>query len=189
MGDVAKNKPLLVWIDLEMTGLDPRKEKIIEIATLVTDGDLNTVATGPNLVIHQSNKLLKLMDDWNKKQHSKSGLIEEVKKSKITTKKAEAETLAFFRNYCVPGKSPLCGSSVHHDRRFLIKCMPQLHAYLHYRHIDVSTIKGLIERWYPKNRNTPKRKEGHRALMDLQESIDELKFLRKTYFKTLRTTD
>ena len=183
MQETRNAKSPLVWMDLEMTGLDPDKENIIEIATLITDGDLRVIAEGPALVIHQKPKLLKNMDDWNKKQHEKSGLLEEVRNSKITVKEAEERTLDFLKLYCEPKKSPLCGSSIHHDRRFLILYMPQLHEFLHYRHIDVSTLKSLIERWYPKNKEAPKRKDAHRARGDLVESLDELKFMREHYFK------
>ncbi|MDP3920218.1 MAG: oligoribonuclease [Candidatus Omnitrophota bacterium] len=178
------NKGNLVWLDMEMTGLDPEKEGIIEIATLITDGDLNVVAEGPCLVIHQKPKLLKTMDEWNQNQHGKSGLIHEVKRSKITVKKAEKATLEFVKQYCYPKKSALCGSSIHHDRQFLIKYMPKLNDYLHYRHVDVSTIKTLIDRWYPKNREIPKKQELHRALQDIRESITELRYYREKYFKS-----
>lgn len=177
------HKDNLVWMDLEMTGLDLEKERIIEIATIITDGDLRILAEGPNLVIHQKPKLLKAMDDWNRTQHSKSGLIELVKTSKISEEEAETLTLDFVKKYCLEKKSPLCGNSIHHDRRFLIKYMPRLSDYLHYRHIDVSTVRALVERWYPKNRNAPKKKDAHRAITDLKESIEELRFLRKTYFR------
>lgn len=178
-----KHKDNMVWIDLEMTGLDPEKEGIIEIASLVTDGDLNVIAEGPDLVIHQSAKLLKSMDEWNQKQHKKSGLIEEVKASKISMKKAEKLTLEFIKQYCFPKKSALCGSSVHHDRRFLIRYMPKLNAYLHYRHMDVSTLKDLVRRWYPSHKEAPKKSETHRAKADILESIEELRFYKKTYFR------
>jgi oligoribonuclease len=178
------HKDHMVWMDLEMSGLDPEKDKIIEIATVITDSELELVDEGPDLVIHQSLKTLKGMDDWNQKQHAKSGLIESVKKSKITVKQAENKTLEFVSEYCLIHKSPLCGSSIHHDRRFLAHYMPTLHQFLHYRLIDVSTIKGLVERWYPKvGKSMPKRKEMHRALGDVKESIEDLKYLRKTYFR------
>ncbi|HTL48892.1 MAG TPA: oligoribonuclease [Verrucomicrobiae bacterium] len=177
-----QNKNNLVWLDMEMTGLNPEKEVIIEMATIVTDSDLNILAEGPSLVLHQPAKYLKAMDEWNTNQHTKSGLVDQVKKSKITPAAAEKKTLAFLKDYCVPGKSPLCGNSIHHDRRFVIKYMPRLNAYLHYRHLDVSTIKGLIDRWYPKNKDLPKKSDSHRALDDIRESIEELRFYRKTYF-------
>ena len=178
-----KNKNNLVWVDLEMTGLDPDKEKIIEIATIVTDNQLHILAEGPNLVIHQPLKLLRKMDDWNKTQHGKSGLLELVKNSKISVKQAERQTLEFLKPYCFEGKAPLCGNSIDQDRRFLIKTMPKLNKFLHYRNVDVSTIKALVARWYRKNKNLPKKNEGHRALDDVRESLEELRFYRKTYFK------
>lgn len=177
------HKHNLIWLDMEMTGLDPEKEGIIEMATVITDGNLNVIAQGPHLVIHQKAALLKNMDDWNTNQHTKSGLVDLVKKSKVTVKKAETETLKFIKKYCLPKTAPLCGNAIHHDRRFVIKYMPKLNEYLHYRHVDVSTIKGLIERWYPKDKKQPKKKENHRALDDILESIEELAYYRKTYFK------
>lgn len=170
-------------MDLEMTGLDPDKENIIEIATLITDGNLNLIAEGPDLVIHQKPKLLKAMDEWNLKQHAKSGLIEAVQKSKLSVADAEKATLDFIQQHVPPKTSPLCGNSIHHDRRFLIKYMPKLHDYLHYRHVDVTTIKALIQRWYPKPKVYPKKRENHRALTDIRESVEELRFLREEYFK------
>lgn len=172
----------LVWMDLEMTGLDPEKERIIEIATIITDGDLNVVAEGPELVVHQPAKLMKAMDEWNQKQHAKSGLIERVKASKITEEEAERRTLEFISLYTAPKSSPLCGNSIHHDRRFLIKYMPLLNEHLHYRHVDVTTVKALVQRWYPSTRRYIQKKEKHRALNDVRESIAELKYLREHYF-------
>ena len=178
------NKDNLVWMDLEMTGLDLDKERIIEIVTIITDSDLRIVAVGPNLVVHQPPRFLKAMDEWNRTQHGKSGLTELVKASKITVKEAEKQTLEFIAKYCHAKRSPLCGNSIHHDRRFLIKYMPKLSDYLHYRHVDVTTVRALCERWYPKNKAAPpKKNDQHRALSDLMESIEELRFLRQTYFK------
>lgn len=173
----------MVWIDMEMTGLDPEKEGIIEIATIVTDSELNLLEEGPELVIHQKDSLLKRMDAWNQHQHKKSGLIEKVKKSKLTLKQAETKTLRFIKKFCLHKKAALCGNSVHHDRRFIIKYMPKLNEFLHYRLVDVSTVKDLIRRWYPKNKSLPKKTETHRALSDIRESIEELRFYRKHYFK------
>ncbi len=177
------HKDNMVWIDMEMTGLDPEKEGVLEIATIITDSHLKILAEGPRLVISQPPKLLKTMDSWNKRQHKKSGLLEEVKKSKMTVKKAEARTLKFIKEYCVKGKSHLCGNAVYHDRRFIIKYMPKLDRYLHYRLIDVSTVKDLVRRWYPKNKEIPKKKEMHRALSDIVESIEELRFYKDHYFR------
>jgi oligoribonuclease len=179
----VKNENNMVWLDMEMTGLDLEKETIIEIATIITDGDLKILAEGPNLVIHQPTKILSAMDEWNRTQHGKSGLIEEVKKSKISLKKAEKMTLDFVKQYCFPQTSPLCGNAIHHDRRFLIKYMPKLSAYLHYRHVDVTTIKLLVHRWYPETPDLPKKGDSHRALGDIRESIEELRFYRKKFFK------
>jgi oligoribonuclease len=179
-----EDKNHMVWIDMEMTGLDPQKERIIEIATLVTDSQLKIVAEGPNLVIHQPDTILKKMDSWNKKHHGKSGLTAAVKASKISVKKAEKLTLDFLKQYCVPKKAVLCGNSVHQDRRFIVKYMPRLDRFLHYRLVDVSTIKDLVKRWYPKNKEMPKKNENHRALDDIRESVEELRFYRKHYFRT-----
>lgn len=178
-----KSKNNFVWIDMEMTGLDPLKEGIIEIATIITDSELNVVAEGPNLVVKQSEKLLEGMDSWNKKHHGKSGLLDEVRKSRVTLAKAEIETMKFVRRYCYKSMAPLCGNSIHHDRKFIARYMPKLDAYLHYRHIDVSTIKALVKNWYPKGKSLPRKKTAHRALDDILESIEELKFYRKHYFK------
>lgn len=172
----------MVWIDMEMTGLDPEKERILEIASIVTDGDLNILAEGPNLVIHQPEKLLKGMDQWNCEHHGKSGLIEDVRASKVTVKEAEEATLAFITEYAKPKKAPLCGNSVHHDRKFLARFMPKVEGYLHYRHVDVSTIKSLVMRWYPKDK-VPQKGKSHRALADIRESIEELRHYRSVYFK------
>lgn len=167
---------------MEMTGLDPEKEGIIEIASVVTDPELNILAHGPNLIIRQPPKLLKAMDEWNQKQHQKSGLLELVKKSKTSVRTAERLTLEFIKQYCISKKTLLCGNAIHHDRRFIIKYMPKLNAFLHYRHIDVSTIKALIGWWYPKNKDLPEKTETHRAVDDIRESIEELRFYKKTYF-------
>ncbi len=176
----AKN---LVWLDLEMSGLDPEKEGIIEIATIITDGDLNILAEGPDLVIHQKDSLMKAMDAWNIKQHAKSGLTEAVKASKITLERAEAETIAFIKQYCLPKQAPLCGNSIHHDRRFLIKYMPKLNEFLHYRHVDVTTVKALVQRWYPNiKRQYPRKNENHRAMGDVRDSIKEMNYLRERFF-------
>lgn len=172
-------------MDLEMTGLEPEKERIIEIATIVTDNQLHILSEGPNLVIHQPPAALKRMDEWNQKHHKKSGLIEAVAASKVSVKEAEEKTLEFVKEYCLLKKSPLCGNSVHHDRRFLIKYMPQLNDFLHYRLIDVSAVKFLVKGWYPKDKNLPKKNKQHRALDDVRESIEELEYYRKHYFREL----
>ena len=177
------DKDNMIWIDMEMTGLDPEKERIIEIASIVTDKHLNILAEGPNLVVRQPMTLLKKMDAWNQKQHKKSGLLDEVRKSKITVKQAERATLDFLKPYCVAGKTTLCGNAIYHDRRFLIKYMPRLNRFLHYRLVDVSTIKEIVRRWYPKNKEIPQKGDRHRALADIRESIEELRFYKETYFK------
>ncbi len=178
-----ENKDHMVWIDMEMTGLDPQSDRIIEMATLITDSQLKIVAEGPEIVIHQPDKIMKGMDNWNKKHHGRSGLTAAVKASKISVKKAEKMTLDFIKQYCVPKKAVLCGNSIHQDRRFINRYMPSLDKFLHYRLIDVSTVKDLVRRWYPKNKSMPKKSENHRALGDIRESVEELRFYRKHYFK------
>jgi oligoribonuclease len=173
----------LVWIDLEMTGLEPKKCHIVEIAVIITDGDLKLIAEGPNLVIHQPPSVLKIMDEWSRKQHTKTGLLDEVVASKINVKEAERTAYHFIEQYCTPKVAPLCGNTVHHDRRFLIKYMPRIHEFLHYRHVDVSTIKDLIGRWYPTEKSYSKKQERHRALDDIRESIEELRYYRERYFR------
>lgn len=183
---VQNDKPVrhnMVWIDMEMTGLDPEKEGIIEMASIVTDKQLNILAEGPDLVVRQPLKLLKKMDSWNQKHHKRSGLIDAVKASKITVKQAEKATIDFLKAYCVAGKAVVCGNAIYQDRRFIIKHMPKLDRFLHYRMVDVSTIKELARRWYPKNKELPKKNEQHRALADIRESIEELRFYKETYFK------
>lgn len=183
-GRCMKKKQLLVWIDLEMTGLMPEKDKILEIATVLTDNDLNIVEQGPAAVIHQDDSVLTLMNDWVGKQHSKSGLIDEVKLSKISLAKAEQMTLEFLKKHCDADESPLCGNSICTDRAFMRIHMPQIVDFLHYRMIDVTAVKEIVARWYPGN---PKaeytKKDAHRALPDILESIDELRHYRKNFFK------
>ena len=170
----------LIWIDLEMTGLDPEIEKIIEIATLVTDSDLNIIAEGPNLVISQSLEILDAMDEWNQSHHGSSGLINQVKSSNITEQVAEIETLEFISKYVGEKVSPMCGNTVSHDRRFLFKYMPRLESYFNYRHIDVSSFKEVAVRWM--NEAQVYEKNGsHRALGDIKESVEELKFYKKLF--------
>jgi len=172
----------LLWLDLEMTGLDPVHQTIIEIATLITDADLNVIAEGPSIAIFHDQSILDNMEDWSLKTHTKSGLLKKVTGSQITLQQAEETTLAFISTYCVRQKTPLCGNSIGHDRRFLEKYMPKLFAYLHYRNIDVSTLKELIRRWYPKGPAPPAKKTRHLALDDIYESIGEMKFYREHYF-------
>jgi oligoribonuclease len=177
---IDKNK-FLVWIDLEMTGLDPETDHILEIATIVTDGELNILALGPELVIHQSEEVLSSMNEWCIKQHGESGLTEKVRNSQVSLKEAEKLTLKFIRKLTGRAKVPLCGNSIGQDRMFLIKYMPKVIQHLHYRLVDVSTIKELSSRWYP---NLPRfaKKTTHRALEDIQESIGELKYYREKLF-------
>ena len=170
----------LIWIDLEMTGLDPDKERIIEIATLVTDSDLNILAEGPNFIISQAKEILDSMDEWNQNQHGKSGLIEEVIESNITEQAAEIETLDFISKYVGEKISPMCGNTVSHDRRFLSKYMPRLEAYFNYRHIDVSSFKEVAVRWM-NEAQVYEKKGSHRALGDIKESVEELKFYKKIF--------
>ena len=175
-----KSRDNLVWIDLEMTGLDPETEKIIEVATLVTDADLNLIAEGPNLIISQSKELLDSMDEWNQNQHGSSGLIQEVINSDITEQIAEIETLDFISKYVGEKASPMCGNTVSHDRRFLSKYMPRLEAYFNYRHIDVSSFKEVAVRWM-NEAQVYEKKGSHRALGDIKESVEELRFYKKLF--------
>tara|TARA_S200000501_G_scaffold27894_1_gene23841 strand:- start:212 stop:760 length:549 start_codon:yes stop_codon:yes gene_type:complete len=175
-----KSRDNLVWIDLEMTGLDPETEKIIEVATLVTDADLNLIAEGPNLIISQSKEFLDSMDEWNQNQHGSSGLIQEVIKSDITEQIAEIETLDFISKYVGEKVSPMCGNTVSHDRRFLSKYMPRLEAYFNYRHIDVSSFKEVAVRWM-NEAQVYEKKGSHRALGDIKESLEELRFYKKLF--------
>ena len=170
----------LIWIDLEMTGLDPDKEKIIEIATLITDSNLNVISEGPNLIISQPKEVLDEMDDWNQNQHGSTGLIDEVMKSDITEQVAEIETLEFVSKYVGEKASPMCGNTVSHDRRFLSKYMPRLEAYFNYRHIDVSSFKEVAVRWM-NEAQTYEKKGSHRALGDIKESVEELRFYKKLF--------
>ena len=170
----------LIWIDLEMTGLDPEKEKIIEIATLITDSDLNIIAEGPNLVLSQPNEILESMDEWNQSHHGSSGLIDEVKKSFINEQVAEIETLDFVSKYVGEKVSPMCGNTVSHDRRFLTKYMPRLETYFNYRHIDVSSFKEVAVRWM-NEAQVYEKKGSHRALGDIKESVEELRFYKKIF--------
>ena len=175
-----KSRDNLIWIDLEMTGLDPETERIIEVATLVTDSDLNLIAEGPNLIISQSKELLDSMDEWNQNQHGSSGLIQEVIKSDITEQIAEIETLDFISKYVGEKASPMCGNTVSHDRRFLYKYMPRLEAYFNYRHIDVSSFKEVAVRWM-NEAQVYEKKGSHRALGDIKESLEELRFYKKLF--------
>ena len=174
-------KTNLIWIDLEMTGLVPEKDIIIEIATVVTDADLNVLAEGPSVAIHQNNKHLDGMDEWNTRQHTKSGLIQRVKESEISVNEAEKQTLDFLMKYVDPGASPMCGNSICQDRRFLYNYMPKLEKFFHYRHIDVSTLKELAVRWKPDVVTSSFKQSKHLALSDIYDSINELKHYREHF--------
>ncbi|MCW4153886.1 oligoribonuclease [Halomonas sp. 18H] len=173
----------LVWIDLEMTGLDPNRERIIEVATLVTDADLEVVAEGPVIAVHQPDSLLDGMDNWNQKTHASSGLIDRVRASEVDTAEAERRTLAFLREHVAAGASPMCGNSVHQDRRFLEREMPELLAFFHYRNLDVSTLKELAKRWNPGALVGFSKRNVHLAMDDIKESIAELAHYRRTFLR------
>lgn len=173
----------LIWIDLEMTGLYPDTDTIIEIATLVTDNNLEVIAEGPVFAIHQSDAILAAMDEWNTRQHGHSGLTERVRQSGIDLATAEQQTLAFLQEHVPPNTSPMCGNSICQDRRFLARYMPELEKYFHYRHLDVSTLKELGKRWYPEVMSGFKKDSKHLAISDIYDSIAELKYYRETFFK------
>ena len=173
----------LVWMDLEMTGLDPEAERILELVTLVTDSNLNLIAQGPVIYVRQSEDLIAGMDEWNTKHHHGSGLINLVREKGISEREAEQLTLAFLKEHTIAKVSPLCGNSIGQDRRFLVKYMPELADFLHYRNLDVSTVKELAERWRPDIAASHQKKGAHRALDDIIESIEELKHYRTHFFK------
>ncbi len=179
---MSDRKTNLIWIDLEMTGLDTQNDKIIEIATIVTDADLNVLAEGPMLAINQPDELLNAMDKWNTKQHGKSGLTERVRNSILNEQDAEKQTIDFLSAYVDAGASPMCGNSICQDRRFMARCMPQLEAFFHYRNLDVSTLKELARRWAPKVADGFKKESSHLALDDTRDSIRELQYYRENLF-------
>jgi oligoribonuclease len=178
---LSSNEQNLIWIDLEMTGLYPDTDRIIEIAVVVTDANLNVKVEGPVFAIHQSDETLDKMDNWNKGTHGKSGLIDRVKASTITEDEAVAQTIAFLKQYVPAGKSPMCGNSICQDRRFLANYMPKLEAFFHYRNLDVSTLKELAKRWKPGITAGFKKAQAHTALADIHESIDELAYYREHF--------
>ena len=180
---LSKSDDNLVWIDCEMTGLDPEKERLLEIAVVVTGPNLTPRVEGPVCVIHQSDELLNKMDAWNKGTHGRSGLIDKVKASTTTEQDAEEQILAFIKKYVSKNASPLCGNTISQDRRFLVKFMPKLEAYLHYRNLDVSTLKELSKRWKPEVFNSFKKQQKHTALADVHESIEELVHYREHFIK------
>ena len=173
----------LIWIDLEMTGLDPERDRIIEIATLVTDANLNILAEGPTIAVHQSDEQLALMDDWNVRTHTGSGLVDRVKASTQGDREAELATIEFLKQWVPQGKSPICGNSIGQDRRFLYKYMPALEAYFHYRYLDVSTLKILAGMWAPQVKDSFQKQGAHLALDDIRESIAELQHYRQHFLK------
>ena len=172
----------LVWIDLEMTGLDPEQDRIIEMATIITDGNLNLIAEGPVLAIRQEQSLLDGMDEWNQTHHSVSGLLDRMAREGVSEIEAEAQTLAFIESHVEPNSAPLCGSTIWQDRRFLSRYMQSLEGYLHYRMIDVSSVKELAKRWHPEVASGFKKKGEHTALADIRESIEELRHYRNHLF-------
>jgi len=180
---IMNKKTNLIWIDLEMTGLIPESDVIIEIATVVTDANLNVIEEGPSLAIHQNSDLLDGMDDWNTNQHNQSGLVQRVIESKVSTAEAESQTLDFLIKYVDQGASPMCGNSICQDRRFLYNYMPKLEKFFHYRHIDVSTLKELAVRWKPSIISSTYKKSRHLALSDVYDSIDELKHYKEHFIK------
>lgn len=173
----------LIWIDLEMTGLDPIHDRIIEIATVVTDADLNVLAEGPSMAINQAQTLLDGMDEWNTKQHGNSGLIERVSQSTISEAEASAATLNFLRQWVPEGQSPMCGNTIGQDRRFLVRYMPELAAFFHYRNLDVSTLKELARRWRPELLEGFVKQAKHLALDDVYDSIGELRYYREHFIR------
>ena len=173
----------LIWIDLEMTGLDPQRDQIIEIATVVTTAQLDILAQGPVIAIHQADAILEAMDEWNTRHHGDSGLTDRVRQSQTDAAAAESETLDFLRQYVIAGKSPMCGNSICQDRRFMARLMPELEAFFHYRNLDVSTLKELARLWKPELADGFVKKGAHLALDDILESIEELKYYRADFLK------
>ena len=178
---MAQDNKNLIWIDMEMTGLNPDTDRIIEVALVITDSQLNTVEEGPVLVVHQADAILDGMDKWNTSTHSKSGLINKVKASKLNEAEVETQMLAFLQCHIAVGVSPMCGNSICQDRRFMARWMPQLEEYFHYRNLDVSTFKELVKRWKPEIASGLKKEGKHEALADIYDSINELKYYREHF--------
>ena len=178
---MAQDNNNLIWVDMEMTGLNPDTDRIIEVALVVTDSQLNVVAEGPVLVVHQSDEVLDGMDKWNRSTHSKSGLIDKVKTSRFNETEVEAQMIEFLKLYVPSGVSPMCGNSICQDRRFMVRSMPQLEAYFHYRNLDVSTFKELVKRWKPEIASGLTKESKHEALADIYDSINELKYYRQHF--------
>jgi oligoribonuclease len=179
----APNEANLVWVDMEMTGLRPEVDRIIEVAVVVTDSNLDVLAQGPVLAIHQPDAVLAAMDAWNTATHGRSGLTERVRVSTVTEAEAQARLIDFLRPWVPPGKSPMCGNSICQDRRFMARTMPDLEAYFHYRNLDVSTVKELCKRWRPEVARAFAKRSAHTALADIEESIDELRHYREHFFR------
>ncbi len=184
MNDLSFDKRTnLVWIDLEMTGLNAQVDSIVEIAVIITDGNLNIIHEGPSLVVHQTDAALAIMDPWVRDLHTKSGLLEAIARSPITVAQAEQQVLDVIQTYCMPRTGILCGNTIWQDRSFLVRYMPKITDYVHYRLVDVSSVKELLKRWYPGNPALDfKKRDTHRALIDIAESIQELKHYRKNFF-------
>ena len=180
---MAQEANHLIWLDMEMTGLEPEREKIIEMAIIITDSNLETIAESPVWVVHQSDALLAAMDEWNKSTHGRSGLIDKVKASSMDEKTVEQEALAFVQSHVPKGASPMCGNSIGQDRRFMVKYMPTLEAWFHYRNLDVSTLKELCKRWAPTVAKGFVKTADHTALADVRESIAELKYYREHFIR------
>ena len=184
---MAQSKPLntdnLIWVDLEMTGLDPRTDRILEVACIVTDADLNILEEGPVIAVHQPDDVLDSMNEWCVKTHGQTGLTERVRQSKISEAKAEQMTIEFLKKYQKPGLSPMCGNTIGQDRRFLFNYMPELHSFFHYRNIDVSTLKELARRWKPEVLSQVSKEGSHKAIEDIRESIEEMRYYREHFLK------
>ncbi len=179
---MTNEKNTLIWIDLEMSGLDPERDVILEAALVLTNNDLDIIAEGPVLAIHQNDSILDGMDEWNKTHHGRSGLMDRVRSSSLSEKDAEVTLISFLKEYLPPNASPMCGNSICQDRRFLARYMPYLESYFHYRNLDVSTIKELAKRWRPELLSGFKKENRHEALADIHESIEELRYYRQTFF-------